>query len=323
MVPANVLVTQRAIIKKFYAVGCCSRRCTTHIQPENLLRRRLLAIQMSQSCRDFFVLGQLLTSHIIESPHLNSLRHDTRRAHRERNVFRYSADHTICRDLFLLMNATGVKRYRTLLGRLKNRECHPVESVVRKRKVTALTRRTKPKQGHMQYAGVPRSIKQALCTAETSPAEVTVQVVRPVKKARHAESTSRPHAVMASSNDLPAAQQPSHAHPGAPAPERVVTPPMPAAMGGAVSVPAAKSQLSLSAQQRVAAQCGMSFAYQREMYRRALAARAAVLHPTGATMALGPFAATGLPYNPQFVRHVAPQNPMQRMQRMHQQRLYR
>ena len=33
---------------------------------EDLLRRRLLSIQMSDSCRDFFVLGQLLTSHIVD-----------------------------------------------------------------------------------------------------------------------------------------------------------------------------------------------------------------------------------------------------------------
>ena len=159
--PRAVLATQRTLVAKFYEVGCCSRRCTAHVPMEDLLRRRLLSIQMSDSCRDFFVLGQLLTSHIVDDSK-SALEPHGVRARRERNVFRYSADHTICRDLFLMMNATGVKRYRTLLGRFKSREMVDVNTVVNKRKATTLTRRTKQKRGRIDLAGVPRNVKQAI-----------------------------------------------------------------------------------------------------------------------------------------------------------------
>lgn len=164
----TILATQRSIVNKFYEVGCCSRRCTANVAMHDLLRRRLLAMQMNDTCRDSFVLGQLLTSHIIEDPakiaasqHITASGRPRVRARRERNVFRYSADHTICRDLFLMMNATGVKRYRTLLGRLKARETANVDSILTKRAGNTLTRRAKPKRARTGLAGVPRSVKKA------------------------------------------------------------------------------------------------------------------------------------------------------------------
>lgn len=160
--PAFVVEAQRAIVAKFFEVGCCSKRCTAHVSEAALLRRRLLSIQMDDSHRDFFVLGQLMTSHMTELAPPSTLRSPVSRPRRERNVFRFSAEQSICRAMFLMMNAIGVKRYRTLLGRFKSRECMKIDKVVTKRKATSLTRRNRAKRGRVDMSGVPRPLRPSL-----------------------------------------------------------------------------------------------------------------------------------------------------------------
>ena len=108
---------QRRLVAKMYAAGCCHRKCTNLVPQEDLLRRRLLTIQMSDACREFFILGQMQTTQLGADSELAGVpacllksqtpQHDT--------LFRYSAGILVCRRFFQMMNALTTPEYISML----------------------------------------------------------------------------------------------------------------------------------------------------------------------------------------------------------------